>query len=135
GLAATVAASVSIAGAPPGIGPATATARAGPIRTGPEPFLPVGGRGSRRDRGVGGGAEAGRGEGVEDGVEHPDGPGLGQRLVAVAALRRVHARWAPPLARARPDRVAGGAQPVRRDVVRALREACAARAPVRHEDR
>ena len=68
-------------------------------------------------------------------VEQGDGAGLVEGLVLVAALRRLHARGAAVEAAAVADGVARGAQPGRRLVVAALREAGAAGMPVVDEDR
>ncbi|TML25620.1 MAG: hypothetical protein E6G35_11950, partial [Actinobacteria bacterium] len=92
------------------VGPAWARARAGPLR--------ASARGQRR----------------QESVENPYRLGLGQRVVAVAALGRLDAGRAAGLARARRDRLAGGPQPVPGSVVRALGEPGPAGVAVVHED-
>ena len=67
-------------------------------------------------------------------VEQPTAAGLVQRVVAVAALRRLDARRAAALAPAARDRLAGGRQPLPGAVVAALGEAGAARVAVVDED-
>jgi secretion/DNA translocation related TadE-like protein len=90
-----VTAAVDVAGAPAGIGPAVGSARAGPLRssvvmtTSTASALLDGSGGYRRDLTRGRGARVTqRGK---DSVQDPHGIWLGQRLVAVAALRRLHA--------------------------------------------
>ena len=67
-------------------------------------------------------------------VQHLDGVGFAQRLVAVAALRRLDAGRAAALAAARGDRGAGGTEPLPGHLERALGEAGPARVAVVNED-
>jgi len=101
GLDIVVKASVDVAGAPPGIGPAIAVARAGPIQTVAAAGPPAAGAraanlpGCQRAGGDsdGGGEIHGRDirQRGQHRVQHPDGVRLGERLIAVAAFRRLYA--------------------------------------------
>ena len=70
----------------------------------------------------------------EEHVQESDRAGLVERVVAVAALRRLHARGAAVVAATRRDRLPGRPQPVGRGVEAALGEPGTARVAVVHED-
>lgn len=63
-------------------------------------------------------------------TEHFDCAGLVQRIVAIAALGRLDARWATGFALAGGDSIAGRANPLREGLVATVGESCTTRVPV-----
>ena len=146
-------AAVTPPGLPPDCARAAAVAAANGARTAACFDLPARhGRGRRRARGRPGAAGgppfvarararaglspvSGTGSAGEQGVEDGRGPGLVERLVAVAALGRLHAGGAARVAGAVAEHGPGRPQPPRRGPVPAFGEPGAARVRVVDEDR